>query len=125
MSGSVVAALARRDFALMRSYRLSFVSDVAWGVLNLLVYFFISKLVTTADVVVQDFGPGVAQRLGVDHEALSAGRPRLITCSLTGYGNHPDHRDRPGYDALVAARDRRAPATGLRSPARGQRQPEL
>ena len=53
MSGSTVLALARRDFALTRSYRLSIISDVAWGVLNLLVYFFISKLVTTG---VEDLG---------------------------------------------------------------------
>jgi ABC-2 type transport system permease protein len=44
---TAVAALARRDFLLARSYRLSFVSDIGWGVLNLLVYFFISKLVDT------------------------------------------------------------------------------
>ena len=76
---------------------------------------FFSGLVTTADIVIQDFAPGVAQRLGVDHEALSAAHPELITCSITGYGDHPDHRDRPGYDALVAAR------TGLLFDQKGRR----
>jgi crotonobetainyl-CoA:carnitine CoA-transferase CaiB-like acyl-CoA transferase len=76
---------------------------------------FFSRLVSTADVVVQDFAPGVAQRLGVDHSGLSAGHPGLITCSITGYGDHPEHRDRPGYDALVAAR------TGLLFDQKGRR----
>ena len=44
---TAIAALARRDLQVTRSYRLSFVSDIGWGVLNLLVYFFISKLVDT------------------------------------------------------------------------------
>lgn len=43
---TAIAALAGCDFAVTRSYRLSFVSDIGWGVINLLVYFFISKLVT-------------------------------------------------------------------------------
>ena len=53
MSGSAVSALARRDLSLARSYRLSLGFDVAWGVIDLLVYFFISKLVTTG---VEDLG---------------------------------------------------------------------
>jgi crotonobetainyl-CoA:carnitine CoA-transferase CaiB-like acyl-CoA transferase len=61
-------------------------------------------LVGTADLVVDTFSPGVMTRLGLDHDALQAINPRLITCSITGYGEHGEHRDRPGYDALVAAR---------------------
>jgi crotonobetainyl-CoA:carnitine CoA-transferase CaiB-like acyl-CoA transferase len=76
---------------------------------------FFLELVAAADVVVQDLAPGVALRLGVDHESLSAQHRRLITCSITGYGDHPDHRDRPGYDALVAAR------TGLLFDQKGRR----
>ena len=44
---TAIAALARSDLQVTGSYRLSFVSDIGWGVLNLLVYFFISKLVDT------------------------------------------------------------------------------
>jgi len=44
---TAIAALARCDLLITRSYRLSLVSDIGWGVLNLLVYFFISKLVDT------------------------------------------------------------------------------
>jgi crotonobetainyl-CoA:carnitine CoA-transferase CaiB-like acyl-CoA transferase len=72
-------------------------------------------LAATADVVVQSFTPGTAERLGVDHAALSRQNPGLITCAITGYGNHPAHRDRPGYDALVAAR------TGLLFDQKGRR----
>ena len=71
--------------------------------------------VASADVVVQDYAPGVAERLGVDHAVLGAANPRVITCTISGYGDHPAHRDRPGYDALVAAR------TGLLFDQKGRR----
>jgi crotonobetainyl-CoA:carnitine CoA-transferase CaiB-like acyl-CoA transferase len=61
-------------------------------------------LVRSADVVLESFAPGTAERLGVDATTLLALRPSLIHCSITGYGAHPAHRDRPAYDALVAAR---------------------
>jgi crotonobetainyl-CoA:carnitine CoA-transferase CaiB-like acyl-CoA transferase len=57
-----------------------------------------------ADVVVESFRPGVTERLGVDYETLSALNPRLIYCSITGYGREGEHAQRPAYDALVAAR---------------------
>lgn len=57
-----------------------------------------------ADVVVESYGPGTAARLGVDHETLRRRNPRLVHCSITGYGEGGRHADRPAYDALVAAR---------------------
>jgi crotonobetainyl-CoA:carnitine CoA-transferase CaiB-like acyl-CoA transferase len=72
-------------------------------------------LVKDADVIVQAGAPGTAERLGVDHATLGALNSRLITCAISGYGDHPDHRDRPGYDALVAAR------TGLLFDQKGRR----
>jgi crotonobetainyl-CoA:carnitine CoA-transferase CaiB-like acyl-CoA transferase len=72
-------------------------------------------LASTADVVVDSFSSGTTRRLGVDHEALSALNPRVITCSITAYGDHEAHRDRPGYDGLVAAR------TGLLYDQKGRR----
>ncbi|MBT39931.1 MAG: CoA transferase [bacterium] len=62
------------------------------------------KLAARADVLVESFRPGVTQRLGIDYATLSAANPRLIYCSITGYGRDNSHSDRPGYDALVAAR---------------------
>lgn len=61
-------------------------------------------LVKTADVLVESFAPGVTARLGIDHEALAQINPRLVYCSITGYGRDNKHADRPAYDALVAAR---------------------
>ena len=48
MNTSVVLSLARRDFELTRSYRLAFAFDLAWGVIDLLLYFFISDIVDPA-----------------------------------------------------------------------------
>ncbi len=73
------------------------------------------RLVATADVVVDSFSPGTTERLGIDHTTLSTLNPSVITCSITGYGDHPHHRDRPGYDGLVAAR------TGLLFDQKGRR----
>jgi len=73
------------------------------------------RLVAGADVVVDSFSPGTMASLGLDHDSLQAVNPRAITCSITGYGDHPEHRDRPGYDGLVAAR------TGLLYDQRGRR----
>ncbi|MCU1372848.1 MAG: CoA transferase [Actinomycetia bacterium] len=61
-------------------------------------------LARQADVVIESWGPGVAARLGLDHETLLAANPRLVHCSITGYGETGKHADRPAYDALVAAR---------------------
>jgi crotonobetainyl-CoA:carnitine CoA-transferase CaiB-like acyl-CoA transferase len=61
-------------------------------------------LARRADVVIESFGPGVAAKLGIDHATLLAANPRLIYCSITGYGETGKHAHRPAYDALVAAR---------------------
>src|SRR5580692_3572124 len=55
------------------------------------------QLVQRSDVVVDSFSWGTTTRLGIDHDALSELNPAIITCSITGYGDHPVHRDRPGY----------------------------
>ena len=61
-------------------------------------------LARSADIVLESFAPGTTVRLGIDADTLLAQNPSLIYCSITGYGPHPGHRARPGYDALVAAR---------------------
>jgi crotonobetainyl-CoA:carnitine CoA-transferase CaiB-like acyl-CoA transferase len=61
-------------------------------------------LACRADVVIESFAPGVAERLGIDHGTMLATNPRLVHCSITGYGESGAHADRPGFDALVAAR---------------------
>ena len=61
-------------------------------------------LATHADVLVESFSPGVTHRLGIGYDTLSKLNPRLVYCSITAYGRNNSHSDRPGYDALVAAR---------------------
>ncbi|WP_431285113.1 CaiB/BaiF CoA transferase family protein [Humitalea sp. 24SJ18S-53] len=61
------------------------------------------RLADTADVVVENFRPGVMARLGLDHPSLSARNPRLVTCSLSGFGQRGDLAERPVYDNVVQA----------------------
>jgi crotonobetainyl-CoA:carnitine CoA-transferase CaiB-like acyl-CoA transferase len=64
----------------------------------------VRMLARHADVVLESYAPGTTQRLGLDAPTLLSENPRLIYCSITGYGPHAGLRERPGYDALVAAR---------------------
>lgn len=56
------------------------------------------KLAGTADVVVEEFRPGVARRLGIDYETLKPLNSRLIYCAITGYGQTGPYRDLVGHD---------------------------
>jgi len=60
------------------------------------------ELAAGADVVVENFRPGVMASLGLDHATLSAANPRLISCSITGFGRGAGAA-LPGYDLLVQA----------------------
>ena len=60
-------------------------------------------LVKTADVFLQNYRPGVAKRLGVDYETLSAINPRLIYISMSGYGEDGPYVNYPGQDLLLQA----------------------
>ncbi|HZR84270.1 MAG TPA: CaiB/BaiF CoA-transferase family protein [Candidatus Binatia bacterium] len=56
------------------------------------------RLLEDADVVLEGFRPGVMKRLGVDYETLAARNPRVVYCSITGYGQDGPYRDRVGHD---------------------------
>lgn len=58
-------------------------------------------LVRHADVVIDNFSAGVPRRLGIDHEKLSAINPRIITCSVTGFGETGPNTDLPAFDQVV------------------------
>lgn len=73
----------------------------------------ILALIDRADVLVENFDLGVTESLGLDWETLRVRNPRLVMCSITPYGRHVDFKNRPGIDALVAAR------TGLHWEQRG------
>jgi crotonobetainyl-CoA:carnitine CoA-transferase CaiB-like acyl-CoA transferase len=59
------------------------------------------ELVREADVFMQNYRPGVAKRLGVDYETLSAINPKLVYVSISGYGESGPYVDRPGQDLLL------------------------
>jgi crotonobetainyl-CoA:carnitine CoA-transferase CaiB-like acyl-CoA transferase len=65
------------------------------------------QLARTADVLVHNFRPSVPARLKIDYPTLKAVNPRLIYCSVTGFGNNGPLRERAGYDQLLQA------ATGI------------
>jgi itaconate CoA-transferase len=54
-----------------------------------------------ADVVVQNLAPGAAARLGLSYEALSADKPGIIVCDISGYGDDGPYRDKKAYDLLI------------------------
>lgn len=54
-----------------------------------------------ADVVVQNLAPGAAARLGLSYEALSAEKPGIIVCDISGYGGDGPYRDKKAYDLLI------------------------
>jgi crotonobetainyl-CoA:carnitine CoA-transferase CaiB-like acyl-CoA transferase len=56
------------------------------------------RLATTADVVVEGFRPGVTKRLGADYETIRALNPRIVYCSLSGFGQDGPYRDYPAHD---------------------------
>src|SRR3972149_2154294 len=62
------------------------------------------RLVQTADVVAQNFRPGVNDRLGIDYETLSGVNPRLIYCSASGFGLKGPDAGLPALDPLAQAR---------------------
>lgn len=62
-----------------------------------------ARLVKQADVVVESFGPGVAERLGIDYESLKAINPAVVYCSLSGYGTQGPMKDGKGYDLILQA----------------------
>ncbi len=64
------------------------------------------------DVVVENFRPGVAERLGLGAAALRAKNPRLIYCSISGFGQDGPFRDLPAYDVVVQAMSGLMSATG-------------
>jgi crotonobetainyl-CoA:carnitine CoA-transferase CaiB-like acyl-CoA transferase len=59
------------------------------------------ELLTRADVLVENFRPGVLERLGFSDEVLAELNPALVVLSITGFGHDGPERDRPGYDQIA------------------------
>jgi CoA:oxalate CoA-transferase len=60
-------------------------------------------LVRRADIVLENFRPGVAARIGLGYEALKAANPKIVVCAISGFGQTGPYRDRPAYDIIVQA----------------------
>lgn len=63
----------------------------------------LDRLVSEADVFIQNFRPGAADRLGASYERLSQINPRLVYCSISGFGKDGPYRERPSYDSVAQA----------------------
>jgi crotonobetainyl-CoA:carnitine CoA-transferase CaiB-like acyl-CoA transferase len=61
------------------------------------------QLVLTSDVLVENFRPGTLKKFGLDFETLHDLNPKLIYCSITGFGQTGSMCDRPGYDFMIQA----------------------
>jgi crotonobetainyl-CoA:carnitine CoA-transferase CaiB-like acyl-CoA transferase len=61
------------------------------------------RLLATADIAVESFGPGVAQRLGIDYDRTAKANPRLVYCSISGFGRQGPLANGKGYDVILQA----------------------
>ena len=72
----------------------------------------LKSLCAEADVLVENFRPGVMDKLGVGYDVLSKLNPRLIYCSISGFGVEGKHSQRPAFDSLLQAAGGMISATG-------------
>ncbi len=87
-----------------RSVTMNFKHEKALGILR--------QLLETADVVVENFRPGTMESFGYGYEAVHAFNPRLIFCSISGYGHSGPDEKLPGYDLIIQGEGGIASLTG-------------
>jgi itaconate CoA-transferase len=72
----------------------------------------LDRLLTSADVLLQNLAPGAAARLGLSHEALKPANPKLIVCDISGYGESGPFVQKKAYDLLIQAESGLIAVTG-------------
>ncbi len=75
----------------------------------------VRELAAKSDVVLENFAPGVTTRLGIDYATLSAVNPRIVYCSVSGFGQTGPYRDRRAYDPILQAMSGIMSVTGSRN----------
>jgi len=75
----------------------------------------IEKLVQEADVIIENFRPGVMERLGLGYDDVSKINPKVVYCSCSGFGSSGPYKDRPGQDLLIQAMSGLASLSGRKS----------
>ena len=80
----------------------------------------VARLAAQSDIAIEGFRPGVAKRLGIDCDSLRIANPKIIHCSISGYGQTGPWRDRPGHDVnyVAAAGALAFPGQWLKPPSR-------
>jgi formyl-CoA transferase len=73
----------------------------------------LDELIDTADVLIENFRPGTLDRLGFGVDRVRARNPRIIYCSISGFGNEGARRDEPGYDMVIQAESGLMDVTGF------------
>ena len=63
----------------------------------------VKRLALSSDIVMENFRPGVLERLGLSADALRKEKPSLIWCSISGFGQDGPYRNKPAYDMIVQA----------------------
>ena len=78
----------------------------------------VRKLLKNADVLLENFRPGVMDRMGLSYEAVHALNPKLVYCSISGYGQKGPLWDKPGFDVMIQAESGFMDITGFDVPTR-------
>ena len=59
------------------------------------------KLIEDADVFIENYRPGVTKKLGIDYDTLKSINPRIIYCSISGYGQTGPYKNKGGFDIMA------------------------